>query len=669
MRITVVKRTAIGFTLTLVFMTIITVAAINTQLKTQNSFSETTESLIPLIESSYQLVVNAQNANKAVSQHASERVPEQLEVYEADFADAVASYNEVLVSLNDRLASEPQLAAILAEANEAIQTAINLGDQQIATHNLWLTADANFNQELQNFNTRWVTYDNDMKAANRQAATADDELAAIDTKFLQEKISLIRSAISGAGSLKDPDRITAMKNGLKFQFRDVNKRLKRLKAYSEGAHTKLNIYIDLMKTALNSDTGLIALQTQTLDLKNSSTQFIADIALSVNSGSGKLTELTNSISSVTEKMSANVSAAGQTSIITILGVYLASLVAALLITFSLIRSIRRPLRSISVILTDLSQGDLRKEAEITSKDEFGQIGDGINVLVHKLRNVISNLKESSHQVSEIAESVNKTTTSSSAMLQNQKDQSASIAQAVTEMKGASHEVTHSAEVTLSEIRSVHDSAITSKDNMDSSLAAIDELDAELNSAADVINQLNSDAANISSILEVISGIAEQTNLLALNAAIEAARAGEQGRGFAVVADEVRNLASKTQNSTEEINELIETLQNRAKEAVKIMASNRDHAHNVVDSSTRTGESLTDMLNTLERITDMSSHIATAAQEQDAVAQEISTNTEGIAKLADQVFSNAQRNAKTFEQLFEMAKNQENLTQQFKLQDK
>ena len=669
MRITVVKRTAIGFTLTLVFMTIITVAAINTQLKTQNSFSETTESLIPLIESSYQLVVNAQNANKAVSQHASERVPEQLEVYEADFADAVASYNEVLVSLNDRLASEPQLAAILAEANEAIQTAINLGEQQIATHNQWLTADANFNQELQNFNTRWVTYDNDMKAANRQAATADDELAAIDTKFLQEKISLIRSAISGAGSLKDPDRITAMKNGLKFQFRDVNKRLKRLKAYSEGAHTKLNIYIDLMKTALNSDTGLIALQTQTLDLKNSSTQFIADIALSVNSGSGKLTELTNSISSVTEKMSANVSAAGQTSIITILGVYLASLVAALLITFSLIRSIRRPLRSISGILTDLSQGDLRKEAEITSKDEFGQIGDGINVLVHKLRNVISNLKESSHQVSEIAESVNKTTTSSSAMLQNQKDQSASIAQAVTEMKGASHEVTHSAEVTLSEIRSVHDSAITSKDNMDSSLAAIDELDAELNSAADVINQLNSDAANISSILEVISGIAEQTNLLALNAAIEAARAGEQGRGFAVVADEVRNLASKTQNSTEEINDLIETLQNRAKEAVKIMASNRDHAHNVVDSSTRTGESLTDMLNTLERITDMSSHIATAAQEQDAVAQEISTNTEGIAKLADQVFSNAQRNAKTFEQLFEMAKNQENLTQQFKLQDK
>ena len=669
MRITVVKRTAIGFTLTLVFMTIITVAAINTQLKTQNSFSETTESLIPLIESSYQLVVNAQNANKAVSQHASERVPEQLEVYEADFADAVASYNEVLVSLNDRLASEPQLAAILAEANEAIQTAINLGEQQIATHNQWLTADANFNQELQNFNTRWVTYDNDMKAANRQAATADDELAAIDTKFLQEKISLIRSAISGAGSLKDPDRITAMKNGLKFQFRDVNKRLKRLKAYSEGAHTKLNIYIDLMKTALNSDTGLIALQTQTLDLKNSSTQFIADIALSVNSGSGKLTELTNSISSVTEKMSANVSAAGQTSIITILGVYLASLVAALLITFSLIRSIRRPLRSISVILTDLSQGDLRKEAEITSKDEFGQIGDGINVLVHKLRNVISNLKESSHQVSEIAESVNKTTTSSSAMLQNQKDQSASIAQAVTEMKGASHEVTHSAEVTLSEIRSVHDSAITSKDNMDSSLTAIDELDAELNSAADVINQLNSDAANISSILEVISGIAEQTNLLALNAAIEAARAGEQGRGFAVVADEVRNLASKTQNSTEEINDLIETLQNRAKEAVKIMASNRDHAHNVVDSSTRTGESLTDMLNTLERITDMSSHIATAAQEQDAVAQEISTNTEGIAKLADQVFSNAQRNAKTFEQLFEMAKNQENLTQQFKLQDK
>ncbi len=166
--------------------------------------------------------------------------------------------------------------------------------------------------------------------------------------------------------------------------------------------------------------------------------------------------------------------------------------------------------------------------------------------------------------------------------------------------------------------------------MDSTVKSIRSLANDVDSAHRVINTLDSDVSSIASVVDVIQGIAEQTNLLALNAAIEAARAGEQGRGFAVVADEVRSLASRTQQSTGEIQAMIEKLQNGASEAVKVMHGSKESGEKTINTAGEASRSLSEILNAISMMNEMNTHIATAASQQSSVSDEVSRNVQGIA---------------------------------------
>jgi methyl-accepting chemotaxis protein len=192
------------------------------------------------------------------------------------------------------------------------------------------------------------------------------------------------------------------------------------------------------------------------------------------------------------------------------------------------------------------------------------------------------------------------------------------------------------------------------------------LAAEIESASEVIRNLEKDSNQIGSILDVIKGIAEQTNLLALNAAIEAARAGEQGRGFAVVADEVRTLASRTQESTEEIQSMIEKLQSGAKVAVSVMSDSRKYADDSVSHAKSAGEALEMITQSISTITEMNTQIATAAEEQSAVSEEINGNIVNINHAAEEAAEGANSTSTESERLAEMAKELQLLVHQFKI---
>lgn len=253
-----------------------------------------------------------------------------------------------------------------------------------------------------------------------------------------------------------------------------------------------------------------------------------------------------------------------------------------------------------------------------------------------------------------------------ANIRHQQDEITMVATAVTEMASATQEIAGNAENTAKSASQAVDLTQEGHQQVNQSQTSIGNLAKEVNSAVGIIEDLNGHAQKISSILATIRSIAEQTNLLALNAAIEAARAGEQGRGFAVVADEVRVLSQRTHTSTEEIQSMIETLQSTTQEAVSVMSDSHHLAETSVKDVDNAGGSIENIAAQINVISDMATQIASAAEEQSSVTAEISRNTEGVQEVANQMASEAETGAKQAEALKLLADSLEEEIKRYKL---
>lgn len=236
----------------------------------------------------------------------------------------------------------------------------------------------------------------------------------------------------------------------------------------------------------------------------------------------------------------------------------------------------------------------------------------------------------------------------------QRAETEQVATAINQMSATVLEVAHNANHAAEAAQNADQEAIAGREVVNETMQAINGLAGEVDRAAEVISKVESDSANIGSVLDVIRGISEQTNLLALNAAIEAARAGEQGRGFAVVADEVRSLASRTQASTQEIQQMIEILQSGARKAVSVMDGGKVQAKNGVEHAQRAQESLSRITSAVSTITDMNTQIAGAAREQTTVADEINQSIVNISQIADQSLDGTRQTNDTSDRLSQLA---------------
>ncbi|WP_085298883.1 methyl-accepting chemotaxis protein [Cognaticolwellia mytili] len=343
-----------------------------------------------------------------------------------------------------------------------------------------------------------------------------------------------------------------------------------------------------------------------------------------------------------------------------------SIVLAIVIAWVTLTSIIRPLGRVNEMLNVVASGDLSRKLDESGDDEFAQLSHNCNLLIDSLRNLIQSIVSRSTQLATAAEQTSAVTAQSTTAIEEQRTQVEQAASATTEMSSTAQSVLSSANDALGEIKQADDEAERVKVISGRNRETIELLASEVESASQVINKLQQDSASIGGILDVIRGIAEQTNLLALNAAIEAARAGEQGRGFAVVADEVRTLASRTQESTQEIQNMIEVLQGGAEKAVTVMDTGKKQASNCVDQSVEAEKALDTITHAVHEAFDRSSQIATSAEEQSVVAHEISENLESIVAIAEQTTAGSQQTAESSSEVARLAEELQQSVQEFKL---
>ncbi len=345
----------------------------------------------------------------------------------------------------------------------------------------------------------------------------------------------------------------------------------------------------------------------------------------------------------------------------------AALVLSYLIFVVMIkRIIVGPAQSVAHDLALMAQGDFSHEIIPTSTDELGQLALSASVLRDDIGGIVERINQSVYKLSTSAEEMAHITEQSSKSLNQQRIETDQVATAMNEMTATVHEVSQNAQLAAGSANHAMSEVNTGQAVVNEAINAISGLVQKVEKAADVIHELENDSIEIGSVLDVIRSIAEQTNLLALNAAIEAARAGEQGRGFAVVADEVRVLAQRTQSSTEEIQAIIQKVQDGAQQAVESMSQSRSQADVTRDTAARAGEVLSSITTSVTNINDMNTLIASSAEEQNSVAEEINQSVVRISQVAEVASEGAVHTAETSEDLRNVAEELKHVVSRLKI---
>jgi len=322
------------------------------------------------------------------------------------------------------------------------------------------------------------------------------------------------------------------------------------------------------------------------------------------------------------------------------------LMLCLLVTWFVVRSVRRPINRLNQYMKQVGSGDFSVEVGHYAQDEIGEIFQSTEQLVHNVRDMIARIAELNREISTISIDSAEATREVRTRLNDQSQSLSVVATAITQMSASVREVAQntrevSDEVTQSEARA-HDI----ETSVSEAVKSAGQLTESMQSATEVIEALDGEVVGIEQILDVIRNIADQTNLLALNAAIEAARAGEQGRGFAVVADEVRTLASRTQTSTEEIRQKVDTVMTGSRDAVESIATSVNNASEIASRVNSISESFKDYLTYIARVNQLNGQVAVATDQQQSVSEDISQQTQTISDgevdVAEEFETTAQR---------------------------
>ncbi|MFB2685832.1 methyl-accepting chemotaxis protein [Shewanella mangrovisoli] len=491
-----------------------------------------------------------------------------------------------------------------------------------------------------------------------------DDLKVIADKYAVDVIDAVNKANAGgftasqAINALESAKSTVNQRWQKYLSTELTKEESQLAQQAERLFTPANEQIEQLITYLRGLNG---------DVVHQLNDKILPLYNAIDPISGKVSELIDLQIKIAGQEKDAVNGIYQSSIsifITLAGI---AMLISIVIGLWVNRSVMNPIRNIVENLKTIRQdSDLTVKFKTFNDDELGQISTSLTQVIEHLRGILHSIAEAANTVNSSATELSSFTQATNKRMQQQQAETEQTATAMNEMTATVAEVAQSAAAAADSAKDADSYAANGNHIVMQSITSMSQLSEQIQKTAQVIGFLSNESQNIGRVLDVIKSIAEQTNLLALNAAIEAARAGEQGRGFAVVADEVRTLAQRTQKSTQEIEAMIATLQQGVKEAVNAMEVGINQVDDANDKANQAGQALKEIVASVDNITELNTHIATAAEEQSSVAESINRSIIAISDIAEHSTNSALELSESVLNLTKLANSMRNQVSAFRL---
>jgi len=670
MKLTVALRIIGGFGVISVLLLIIGLTSYVSLNKISDSTSQVNTISIPALENSATLQGQFVKMSKITLQAFYADELKKIGTFESAFSTEKSAYDAASKNLQSVLANEEELSASYKQAateyEQFVPTSAKLfGElkkslslkEQIASKLSDLEGNADDSASL-------ILDFNDVRDVSRRFPKSAEAAGVLETAINSMVSTVVDLTRTNTKSTAD-----TLSNEIKSRMQDINGRMAVIKTEAGGSVemvAELEEKITAISELLLANDGILNQKSEKIAAEASAAVLLATAEKQTIAASEALNALLSKARTAAGEIQTESAASVSSAVVTIVVVMLFSFAAAAGIALWTRSSITTPLSKVNEILGVVASGDLTKRLDDSAQDEFGELARNCNQVIGNLRQLIQGIISRSTQLAAASEQTSAITVQSTAAIREQKSQVTQAATATTEMSSTSQGVLQSANDALAEIKQADSEAERVKGISSNNKQTILQLSHEVEQASKVINKLHQDSASIGSILDVIRGIAEQTNLLALNAAIEAARAGEQGRGFAVVADEVRSLASKTQSSTQEIQAMIQVLQSGAHAAVEAMNKGKRQAENCVAQTEVADQALDSITHAVHMAHDMSEQISHAAKEQNQVSNEISNLLESIVNIAEETASGAEQTSDSSHEVARLAEELRLSVDQFKV---
>ncbi|WP_136484236.1 methyl-accepting chemotaxis protein [Vibrio sp. H11] len=659
----VIRRMYAGFAIIIVMFAVTVAIMMSGMSQIHANFEGVSKTALPLVSLSNKTSVQLLTADKSFKDFLTTQDAGRMVSMRQDFDKAKQAFSQVLGQLEQASASHPDLQEKMNALNALETRYFSEANDAMNNYQAMFAAQSKVQKSVREFQRLHSELSIGMKEYVDDQSSISVKVMAKSYFIKLKDAELITSDALASSDMAFVDSAVQKNNKavshLNYAYRGLTSQLPELKKVFDEPVKKFT-------QDIGEKGGVLDQHNEYLKARAALYANITNLAREVDNAMALLDSFNQSASQDLDRALADAGQVYQQGVYKAVGIGLLVVLVAGAIGYHIASSVRSPLKQILTTLESLTEGDMTQRIRITHNNEFARLSRHINSLADSLQDILLKLNDASDNLTKTAGHNQATSQHAQSQLNNQREQTANVATAMTQMAHSVQEVAQSAQSSLQMVQQVENAAQSGRQVMSDNISTVKQLEVRLNDSVAAVTELQNMSSQIGSILDVIRGVAEQTNLLALNAAIEAARAGEQGRGFAVVADEVRVLAQRTTDSTTEIENMISRLQSSSNAASQVIESCKQGMEQSVHQASNANSTMEEIQALIMEISQMSTHISQAAAEQSDTTSDIAQRIEDINHIADESLQAMSNIAHTSGDLTQLAGQQSHLVHRFKL---